>query len=621
MPKKRERKFFFDEITTDNLGTGLNRREHPLRNVVFFAIAGLFLAFGAVILFRIVYLGGIKGKFYSARADGAVNKVTITAADRGFIFDRYGEKLVENVPILSLRLRPSELIKYDEAEKVESFLGSLGITEEQLREILSESNLEKVSEVVVKKDITKAEAIAVESSDLKSVYVAKDTKRTFENEFAHVVGYVSYPDKEEIEDKDLSSVDVVGRTNLEAIYDDTLRGKNGQTVEYRNVKGELLGAQTFSEPVTGADLKTTIDADLERYFYKRLNQALSNAGPGGVGIAVNPLNGEILSLVSLPSFSSSDISAGLSDPEKPLFNRAVTGLYSPGSTIKLIVATAALKEKIIGTREMVLSNGYFDVPNKYDPGSPTRFVDWKAHGWVDIYSALARSSNIFFYAVGGGLPYNRDLFMGDSDISVGLGIGRLKQYFSLFGLNKKTGISLSGESVGYLPSAEDKKERTGTDWTLGDTYNVSIGQGDLTVTPIGLITAVSSVVNGGTLWKPNLVFGANPEKLADLSYLKDELSQVAEGMRDAVQKSYGTAAMLNSLPFETYGKTGSAQVQNKAKTNAFFVGCGPMPLESENYAPICLLVLVENAKEGSLNAVPVAYDVFRWYYDNRINID
>ena len=618
--KRKKKDIFFDEITADRMGSGMNRRERPLRNIIFFAVAGVFLFFGAVAVFRVAWLGGIKGEFYRARADSNVNKITITAADRGLITDRYGEKMVDNVPILSLRLRPSELVKYGEGDAVRSFLAGFGVTEDELNAILSGSNLEKANEVVIKKEISASEAIVVETSGLKSVYVAKDTKRTFTGEFSHVVGYVGFPTKKEIEEKELTSVDVVGKTNLEAIYDSVLRGTNGQTVEYRNVKGELLGTHTWSDPKGGEGLKTTIDAGLQKYFYARLSEALVGAGPGGVGIAMNPLNGEVLSLVSLPGFSSSDISAGLNDPAKPLFNRAVTGLYSPGSTIKLFVATAALKEKVIGAREMVLSTGRLEIPNKYNPDKPTVFPDWKEHGWVDIYSAIARSSNIFFYAVGGGLPYNKDLFMGTSDISTGLGVSRLKQYYSLFGFDKKTGISLSAESEGYLPSAEDKKERTGTDWTIGDTYHISIGQGDLLVTPVSLISAVSAVVNGGTIYKPDLIMGGLPEKLADLTYLSEELGKVMEGMKDAVRESYGTASMLNSLPFETCGKTGSAQVESKTKTNAFFVGCGPLPLDSEDYDPICILVLVENAREGGLNAVPVARDVFKWYYDNRINI-
>ena len=620
MPKKRARTkdISFDEIAIDNVSAGTSRRERPVRNIIFMATAGLFSVFCLLVFLRVFYLGGIKFNFYKAKADSNVNKITITSAERGFILDRYGNKIVDNAPSLSLRLRPSELIKFNEAEAVESIAGNLNISKEDLDEIFSKSDLQGSSEIIIKKEISSQEAILVEGSGLKSLYVAKDNKRIFDPEFAHIVGYVGFPTKGEIFERELTSVDVIGKTNLEKKYDSLLRGINGENVVYRNVKGESLGTHTFSEPKKGNDLTTTIDAGLQKFFYSRLQKALEGAGPGGVGIAINPLNGDVLSLVSIPSFSSSDISESLVDPNKPLFNRAVTGLYSPGSTIKTVIAAGALKDGVIDTDEMVLSTGHLDIPNKYHPEYPTRFVDWKAHGWVDVYSALARSSNIFFYAVGGGLPYNLDLFMGDSDLSSGLGINGLKKYYSIFRLDKKTGIDLSGESEGYLPSAEDKKERTGIDWTIGDTYNVSIGQGDLVVTPISLINAVSSIVNGGKIFKPNLILGKESEILDDISYLSKELSEVVVGMKDAVNKSYGTASMLNSLPFETCAKTGSAQVMNNTQTNAFFVGCGPFPLKEEEN-PICVLVLVEQAKEGGLNAVPVAYDVFKWYYDSRIN--
>lgn len=611
-------KISFDEIALDSFSRGMERRERSVKKGVFTVVIGLFTLFIVVAGFRVVYLGGIKGSFYKARADSNINKVTVAVAERGFIFDRYGEKIVDNVSSISLRARHSELVKYGEMEAVADLLARMDISGEELDKIISDSDIQGSPEIVIKKDISSQEAIQAEGSGLKSIYVVKDTKRIFLPEFAHIVGYVGFPTKENMANLELSSVDVVGKTNLEAVYDSLIRGRNGETVVYRNVKGEFLDTQTWSASERGSDVKTTIDANLQGFFHDRLSRALVGAGPGGVGLVINPLNGEILSLVSLPSFSSGDIVKGLTDPARPLFNRAVTGLYSPGSTIKTVVATAALKEKIVTPEEMVLSTGHLDIPNKYNPEAPTRFVDWKPHGWVNLRSALARSSNIFFYAMGGGLPYNKDLFMGDSDMSKGLGISRLKEYFSLFRLDKKTEIDLSGESEGYLPSAEDKKKKTGSDWTIGDTYNVSIGQGDLVTTPVELLSAISSIVNGGTIYKPNLLYGKAPEKLADLTYLSAEMKEVVEGMKDAVEKPYGTAHMLASLPFKTCGKTGSAQVVSKTKTNAFFAGCGPMPLKG-GYDPICVLVIVENAKEGGLNAVPVAYDVFEWYYNSRIN--
>jgi len=618
-PKKKE--ISFDEVAADVLGRGnMSYRERPLRNFIFFITAAIFILFVIIVFLRIIYLGGIRGEFYRARADSNVNRITVVIADRGFITDRYGDNIVSNIPILSLRLRPAELIKYEEEEAVKSLLARLDITEKNFNEILTEYNLEKSDEIVIKREVSKADAIVVEGSGLRSIYIVQNTKRAFSSEFSHIVGHIGFPTRRVIQERGLSSLDVVGKTNLEAFFDEILRGVNGRTIAYRDVRGNPFGAETFSEPHSGDNLTTTIDAELQRFFYERLNRALDKDNPGAVGIVINPLNGEVLSLISLPGFTSTNLAEALNNRARPLFNRAVSGLYSPGSTIKPIVAVAALKEGIIRDNEEVLSTGYLEIPNRYNPDNPARFVDWRPHGWVDVYSAIARSSNIFFYAISGGLPHNAHLFRGRSNMSSGLGITRLRQYYDIFGLGKRTGIMLSSESTGILPSPEDKKRRTGDNWMLGDTYNTSIGQGYMLVTPISLINSIAAIFNGGILYKPNLILGNEPEKLSEFTHLASELNKSKEGMKDAVREPYGTATMLNRLPFEVGGKTGSAQV-TRAQTNAFFAGCGPLPLQSEDYAPICVLVVIEHAIAGGLNAVPVAYDVFRWYYDNRINID
>ena len=607
----------FDEITVDDLSSGIGLKERPIGSGIFFGAVVFFVVFATIVVSRTFFLNVISGDVYRARAESNVNRMTIVPADRGIIMDRYGEPLVSNEPSLTVYLRVPELVKQEEEDKVVAAIAPLGISHEDFRKMLYEVDLQNADTVVLKRDISNQDAIRIRSLGLKSVSVENDIKRVFSPEFAHIVGYTGLPVKKDLESRKLTSVDIVGKTNLEAVFDETLRGENGKVVIYRNALGEVLDERNFSDPVSGKDIKTTIDAGLQKFFYDRLVTALKDGGgPGAVGLVVDPRNGEVLSLVSLPSFASGEIGKGLVDPAKPLFNRAVSGLYSPGSTIKTVVAVAALAESVVKTDEMVLSTGHLDIPNRYNPELPTRFVDWKAHGWVDVYSALARSSNIFFYAVGGGLAQNMDLFRGNSPIAKGLGVSRLHDYYELFRLDKKTGIELSGEGEGYLPVPEDKKERTGIDWTIGDTYNISIGQGDLTVTPVALLSAVSSIVNGGKIFGLH-ISEKEPVVLSDISHLSVFMEDVVQGMRDAVSKSYGTANMLNSLAIKAIGKTGSAQVESKTKTNAFMVGCAPVPWTDED-PPICVLVLVENAKEGGLRAVPVAHDVFEWYYENRL---
>ncbi|KKW00512.1 MAG: FtsI protein [Candidatus Wolfebacteria bacterium GW2011_GWE1_48_7] len=452
------------------------------------------------------------------------------------------------------------------------------------------------------------------------IQIENDFTRQYEEPgmFSHVTGYVGLvSDKDMEKDSDLLLNDLIGKSGLELQYDEELRGTNGATIDYRNAKNESLGQQTEIAPERGRNAYLTIDGGLQTYFYGRLKEQLENMGrTAGAGIAMDPDTGEILAMVSLPTFDNNEITReDLVNPNRPLFNRVVSGLYNPASTIKPLVATAALHEGVVDTNKSVYSKGYIEIPNPYHPDQPSRFVDWKAHGWVNVYSALARSSNIYFYATGGGFE----------DIK-GLGIERLRSYWHTFGLDEKTGIDMPGEKVGFLPSIEEKEERTKLPWRIGDTYNVSIGQGDLTTTPIELINYIASISTKGKMYRPFImkklvnekgetIKEQQPEILRDISQLAGSMNEVEKGMIETTQKEYGTAKLLKNLPFVVAGKTGSAQVSMKQKTNAFFTGYGPVGEEKK----IVILVLIEDAREGGSNSVPVAYDVFRWYYENRIS--
>jgi penicillin-binding protein 2 len=235
-----------------------------------------------------------------------------------------------------------------------------------------------------------------------------------------------------------------------------------------------------------------------------------------------------------------------------------------------------------------------------------------------MYSAIARSSDVYFYEVGGGYQ----------DIT-GLGIERLKKYWQKFGLDQKTGIDLPGEKSGFLPDAEEKEKRTGIPWRIGDTYNVSIGQGDLMTTPIEILSYISSIATRGKFYQPHIVKKVEDDKgnlvreislnvIRDISSMTKELEEVEKGMIETTQKPYGTAALLKNLPFVVAAKTGSAQVEWNTKINASFVGYGPVGDNIDKSKQIAIFILIENAREGSSNTIPVANDVLKWYYDNRI---
>ncbi|MBI5401376.1 hypothetical protein HZB05_00925 [Candidatus Wolfebacteria bacterium] len=617
---------FLEEAVLDDLSKSFDSLELPLSERAFNLVVFFAVFIGLAVFVRVGFLGFRHGDFYKNRALANISEITFIPTERGLIFDRSDKPLVKNIPSFKVILKLAEFFKKNQNEQQEELkqMGEiLNLPVEQINDWLKKVDLEKQNSMVLARDLTVEQVAKIKNLDFKDVKIEKDFAREYDKNgiFSHVLGYVGVASKEDLEsDSDLLLNDLVGKAGLELYYNKELRGENGEIIDFRNAKNESVDQKTSVIQSRGNDLYLTIDFGLQDYFYRRLKNQLESLGRvGGVGIAVNPQNGEVLSLISLPSFDNNKISSGLlSNSSKPLFNRATNGVYNPGSTIKPLVAIAALVEKVVVPQKEIYSPGYLDVPNPYDPEHPSRFLDWRPQGWVNLYSAIARSSNVYFYEVGGGY--------GDFK---GLGIERLRDYWKKFGLDKKTNIDLPGEKNGFLPDVEEKEKRTGVPWRLGDTYNNSIGQGDLMITPLELINYISAIANNGKAFEfhvvqkivdknGNLTKEAQPKILFDNSQFIDAIKDVQKGMLDAVQKSYGTANMLNSLPFKVAAKTGSAQIESNTKVNAFFVGYGPVENPPAGGPSLAILVLIENAREGSLNAVPVAKDVFEWYYENRI---
>ena len=602
--KSNYRGIDFDEVISDAAASDLSPLEQPLRPFVFRSVLLAVTLVTLVFAITVSLMAGVNHDRYLQRAQANINQEIPLIAPRGIITDRNGVPLSENQVIFSVFLQLSEMVRNNEREAVlRTAEDILGLDRSEVLKTLESTDF---TSIILVRDVKREQAIAVKALGLKSLIVENDYRRDYKDPaFAHVLGYVGLVNSSDLlADEELVLNDLIGRSGLEAYYDNRLRGVNGVITAHRNAAGEVESIGRTREPIPGNELETTIDADLQKYFYERFLQGLLSLGrTSGAGIAINPQNGEVLALVSLPSFDGNNITAYLNDSNRPLFNRAVSGLYSPGSTIKPLHAAAALAEGVVNPEKRVYSAGYIEIPNPYDQAKPSRFLDWKAHGWVDLYSALARSSNVYFYAVGGGFE----------DVK-GLKIAKLIDYWKRFGLDKKTGIDLPGENSGFLPNPDEKEKRTGSPWLLGDTYNVSIGQGDLQISPLELISAVSAISNHGKAFKPHLLKEKQPESLIDISDLEPSLKEVRKGMEDAVSKPYGTANLLSTLPLRAAGKTGSAQIALNTKINALFVGYAP----TDN-PEIAILILVEDAREGSSNTIPIARDVLQWYYTNRIS--
>lgn len=600
-----------EDILVDK-SSGHDILEVPLTERVFKTLFIISAAAGFLVIVQMVNIGIVNKHIYTASAfDNAVN-IKMEPAPRGIIKDRFSNNLVVNEPAFKTYLNPLNLPQdVEEKELILEELGAIfGIKVEDLKEKLAGA---ENSRILLDGNTDHETLVTLSSRDFPGVEVGSGFVRVHARPyvFSHIVGYTGLVNKDDLQDNpQFSFEDEIGKSGLEFFYDEKLRGQNGKTIFLLDAQGNVKNKRVLSKPKAGEDLETFIDKDLQEVFYDRLLAQIRNLGvKSGAGIAINPKTGELLSLISIPSFDNKNLGPSLKDPNQPFFNRAISGLYNPGSTIKPLHALAALEENIVSPEKSFFSSGLLKIENPFNPDQPSIFRDWKPHGWVNLRSAIARSSNVYFYIVGGGLPAGSGYEKWE-----GLGASRLKKWWQMFRLGNMTEIDLPGEKSGFLPSPDWKKQALGEEWRLGDTYNVSIGQGDLLLTPIGLLNYISAIANGGYIYKIRVAKDEKPVILADLTEdLRGAIGEVQKGMIDAVRKPYGTANILSDLPMSVAAKTGSAEVGTRS-TNAFFVGYAPA-----DDPEIAILVMIEDAKEGSLNAVPVARDVFLWYYNNRLN--
>jgi len=601
----------------------LAKLEWPLASIFVKGLLLLCSILMAVIFSRIFYLQIAKGSYYTDLADNNKTRHYIINAPRGIIYDRYGEPLVLNSPSFSLTMVPLDLPRDSNERKklIEQVVSIFNLNQGEIENILRESNkLSSIEPILLKPklevgEIRKFEA-NVESN--KGFIVIADTSRyyPYKETMAQVLGYVgkiSSEDKEIYKNYPLTSM--VGKDGLESYYESTLQGKWGRRLVEVDAYGKLKQDLGTISPQDGDDLITTIDKDLQIKFYESLEKQLKNLGvSAGAGIALNPKTGEILAMVNLPSFdpnvlvqgSPSDlINQYLTSKDHPLFNRAISGLYSPGSLIKPLVALAALEEKIIDPLKKIYDEGQIVVTSPYNPEEKYIFNDWQPHGWVDMRKALAVSCNVYFWTVGGGYQ----------DIT-GLGLEKIKKYWNFFKLGEKQGIDLDDEGVDVLPDQEWLKKVRPNDptWKLGDTYNISIGEGGLSLTPLAMADYISTIANNGLLMKPHLEKDISPAPLLNLNVSLDNLKIVQEGMRQVVTE--GTATSLNDLPMAVAAKSGSPKFISlgKEKYHALFGAYAPYEAPQ-----IVILILIEQPPQGSVATLPVAREVLDWYYQNRIN--
>ena len=425
---------------------------------------------------------------------------------------------------------------------------------------------------------------------------------------AHIAGYVKYPNKDSA--GFYYQTEYVGKDGAEKVFNDVLSGQNGVQIVETNALGEVKSENVVKPPTDGENVTLAIDAGVQGELYKAIEYASAEYGfKGGAGIIMDIYTGEVLALTSFPEYDSNVMTAGKdvetitgyqNNQNNPFLNRVVSGLYTPGSIVKPYIAIGALSENIISPLKSILSTGSIELVNPYDKTQKTVFKDWKAHGWVDMREAIALSSNVYFYTIGGGFEDQK-----------GLGITNIEKYIRMFGLGSKTGIDLPQEVDGVVPNPEWKKKVfDGDAWRVGDTYHTSIGQYGFQLTPVQAVRAVATIANDGTLVTPTILkrtTGSTPLITTTVPIKSEHLKVAREGMRQAVF-TVTTGAL--DLPYVAVAaKTGTAELGvSKQLVNSWVTGF--FPYDKPRYA--FALTMEKGAPTNQLGATYVMRQLLEW---------
>lgn len=592
-----------------------NAGAQPTRSFVGNIIGGARYRYGIVgaalllslFVVRAGWLQVVHGATYRALADSNRTRTHILPSERGVITDIRGIVLAQNTPSFSLIARISELPKLD-PERSEAFARAASLTDGNAAAyVQTVAEAGNTPETILMLDVPyeKALAFIVEDSNVPGIDIVLNERRSYITDtmpsLSSVLGYTGIISQEEYTsniDDGYVAYDRIGKQGVEKTYESLLRGTYGREIIEVDSLGRYLRTIAKEDPVDGSRLTLGIDAQLQAYIELALQSWLKgqNATRGAV-VAMDPRNGELRALVSWPAYDANLFAQGidsasydalLNDPDRPLFPRAYAGEYPAGSTIKPLYAAAALTEGLITPSTSFISAGGLQIGNRF-------FPDWRGggHGVTNVYHAIADSVNTFFYYIGGGY----DTFQG-------LGIDRLMSWAATFGLGTESGLDLPGEADGFLPSKAWKEAEKGEPWYIGDTYNVSIGQGDMLVTPVQIARMTAAFANGGMLVTPHVIANTDLPTSAVLS--SNIVEVVRNGMRQTITN--GSATSLQSVPVAVAGKTGTAQWSKSSPPHSWFTGFAPFDDPS-----LVITVIIEDGGNQSL-AIPITRDVLTWYF-------
>ena len=610
-----------------------------------------FIAFGVVAILILGTLGGrlfqlqvVDGEFYSGQATAIRTTEVPIPAPRGLIFDRDGRPVAENIPAWVVKVRPADLPKA-ERTRVLSRLGQLvGADPAELRTTLDRYRGSPFDLVPVVRGVSRATALvlAEQSATLPGVVVEVEPIRQYLDEtgavngalVSHLVGYTGPIDETELvelADDGYLPDDVIGRAGVEATFEDALRGRYGLQVVERDAAGRLGEViETVSEPVPGTNLMLTIDADVQRMAEDALRWGMEAADVSqGVTIVMNPQTGEILAMVSLPSYDNNKFAAGISaadyaiyleDANRPLRNHAISDIYPPGSTYKLVTALAALEEGVTTRTQKWQTYGCYQIP-----GAPAGecLYDWNRAGFgrLNVVEAFAESSDTFFY-----------------QMAINVGIDPLAAWANELGFGQLSGIDLPGEEEGIIASTEWARQQGREGVFTGEVAQAGIGQNVIAVTPLQMLNAYAALANGGELMRPMVVRGETndagellteyaPEVLSTVDASASNLQTLRVGAREVITTGHAYNIRDLDLPGALSGKTGTAEfgeptAEGTLPFHSWFVAFLPSAAGADDAELAVLTFSYSAVVPGNVSAEVVKYFLQKYYdLDQDLRLD
>ena len=630
------------------------RLETPLDKKAFFGllVAGFFIF---CLLTGFTFYLQIQGKEkYESLAQQNRFVNSNIAATRGVIYDRNKIPLVENESSFDLWLKKSAL----PGDREEYIIGEVALSLKKSPDIIKEQiRSANQDDILIEKNLNHEQLVllSVKEQEITGFRSRKNIVRHYQEpqSLSHILGYLGKISPDDLTSLDLADYnlqDYIGKSGVEKTYEKILKENKGLVNIQRTAQGKIVSQEIVEYPSSGNSLVLSLDLALQKKAEQILSSMIKESGSkkeAGVVIIMDYSNGEIMAMVSLPTFDNNLFSGGISQDDfqkilekknNPQFNRSIAGLYPTGSTAKPFVGLGALEEGLISEQTTIYCPENLCVAHQFDDKADC-YPDWKYHGPANITRAIAESVNPFFYIIGGGYtaPKRASSFYNERlpKKFEGLGALRIAQYLSLFGFGKETGIDLPSELAGRVPTPEWKqnyfKTPASQKWYLGDSYNLSIGQGYFLATPLQVAQAFGAIANNGKMFRPKLgkeIITPDgktqeiPSVLIKESFVSSSsLAIMRAAMKETVVSPVGSAHILNSLPVSVAAKTGTAQIYpNKDIFHnwvAAFTPFAQAEIKNEKNRPLVIVVLIEEVPGLSRIAVRAAYDILEWYYYTR----